>query len=114
MQAAVVARLQDGSTCQHRDGLLRALQLCERVINSNATSAEAYTVLKEAVAKAMLQPCQQVSANIKVQISAQPGCMGDWVMLPSLVAAAVLCLGLMPVSCMDVERPSAVQQSYVC
>jgi hypothetical protein len=60
VQAAVVAKLQDAGTCEHRDGLLKALQLCERFINSNAASDEAYAVLKQEVAKAMLQSQQQV------------------------------------------------------
>jgi hypothetical protein len=59
VQAAVVARLQDG-VCEHHDGLLRALQLCERFINSNGASDAAYAVLKQEVAKAMLQTQQQV------------------------------------------------------
>jgi hypothetical protein len=59
-QGAVLARLQDEGTLQHRDGLLKALQLCERFINSNAASDEAYAVLKQEVAKAMLQSQQQV------------------------------------------------------
>jgi hypothetical protein len=65
-QAAVLARLQDEATCQHRDGLLKALQLCERFINSNAASDEAYAVLKQEVAKAMLQsqqPVRQTPSN---------------------------------------------------
>jgi hypothetical protein len=60
VQAAVVARLQDDGVCEHRDGLLKALQLCERFINSNAASDAAYAVLKQEAAKAMLQTQQQV------------------------------------------------------
>jgi hypothetical protein len=63
LQAAVVARLADVSNEQHRPGLLRTLQLCEKFINSNAASPEAFQVLKEEVAKALSKQqkqCQQV------------------------------------------------------
>lgn len=54
MQAAVLARLGNPSVEQHQqDGLLKSLQLCEKFINSNVTSAEAYDVLKQEVAAAM-------------------------------------------------------------
>lgn len=53
LKAAVVARMQDPATQQHQPGLLKAVQLCERFINSNAASPEAFAVLKEEVAKAM-------------------------------------------------------------
>lgn len=67
-QAAVLARLQDDGASQHRDGLLKALQLCERFINSNAASDEAYAVLKQEVAKAMLQSQQQVEQQKKAAV----------------------------------------------
>jgi hypothetical protein len=56
----VIARLHNDGTVEHRDALLKALQLCERFINSNAASDEAYAVLKQEVAKAMLRTQQQV------------------------------------------------------
>lgn len=46
--------MHDPTSSQHQDGLLRAIQLCEKFINANAASMEAYSVLKEEVAKAML------------------------------------------------------------
>jgi hypothetical protein len=59
LQGAVVARLADVSNEQHRPGLLRTLQLCEKFINSNAASTAAFQVLKEEVAKALSQQQKQ-------------------------------------------------------
>lgn len=49
-----MARLHDPATSQHQDGLLKAVRLCEKFINANASSVAAYNVLKEEVTKAML------------------------------------------------------------
>jgi hypothetical protein len=54
-----VARLADVSNEQHRPGLLRTVQLCEKFINSNASSPAALQILKEEVAKALLKQQQQ-------------------------------------------------------
>lgn len=58
-----MARLADSSNQQHRHGLLRALQLCEKFINSNAASPAALHVLREEVAKALTRP-QQPQAQV--------------------------------------------------
>lgn len=60
LKVAVIARLRRDGTSQHCDGLLKAMQLCERFINSTAASDEAYAVLKQEVAQAMLQNQPQV------------------------------------------------------
>jgi len=59
LQAAVVTRLADSANEQHRSGLLRTLQLCDRFINSNASSPAAFEVLKEEVAKSLTKQQQQ-------------------------------------------------------
>jgi hypothetical protein len=51
--------LADVSNEQHRPGLLRTVQLCEKFIVSDASSPAALQVLKEEVAKALLKQQKQ-------------------------------------------------------
>jgi hypothetical protein len=59
LQAAVVSRLADVQHEQHRPGLLRTVQLCEKLINSNASSRAALQVLQQEVAEALTKQQQQ-------------------------------------------------------
>ena len=79
LQAAVVERLADVTLEQHRPGLLRTLQLCEKFINSNAASPAALQVLQEEVAKALTKQQQQQ--------------VGPWVIVGNIPIRQAACHG---------------------